>query len=136
MARAIPQLNRLPGQLPPVVQAILRAMRKAAQTFLVLWLLWNIALHAPLCCIVHCHIAPWLIARTASHQRLFVCTFDINTDSPLPPASTLPPVIHTATLTLAILLIVILTAVGWLTPALYSFSRYLAPPPTPPPRSA
>ncbi|MDW8234858.1 MAG: hypothetical protein RMJ54_18960 [Roseiflexaceae bacterium] len=127
----------MPRRLSPIAQAMLRAAGRAAPQVLAALLLWNVALHAPLCCIVHCHIAPWLIARTSSLQKpLFTCTFDTDTHSSLPPASTLPPVTHTAIVTLPILLIVILTAVGWLTPASYTFSHTLAPPPTPPPRSA
>lgn len=137
MARADAQVNDVPGQLPSIVQAMLQTTRRAAPTFLAVLLLWSVALHAPICCIAHCHIAPWLIARTSSQQHpFFNCTFNVDTNSSLPPVSTLPPIIHTAILTLPILLIVLLTAVGWLTPAFYTFSRTLAPPPTPPPRSA
>lgn len=137
MVRAVVQLKRLPERILSIARAMPQTARRAALQALAVMLLWNIALHAPLCCIVHCHIAPWLIARTSAPQQpLFTCTFDVDTNRSLPPVSTLPPVTHTAIITLPILLIVILTAVGWLTHASYTFSRTLAPPPTPPPRSA
>lgn len=137
MARADAQVNDLSERLFPVAQAMLRIVRRAAPNILAALLLWNIALHAPLCCIVHCHVAPWLIIRTSSYQKpFFTCTFNIDTHSSLPPVSALPPVIRTAILTLPILLIVLLTAVGWLTFASDTFSHNPAPPPTPPPRSA
>ncbi len=137
MVRADAQVNGLPGRWFSLAQAILRTTRRAAPHLLTVLLVWNIALHAPLCCIVHCHIAPWLMMRTSSHQKsLFTCTFKDSTDRSLPAVSTLPPVIHAAILTLPLLLSVLITAVGWLTLASYTFSHDLAPPPTPPPRNA
>lgn len=137
MVRASAQLNSLPGRLSLVVQAMVQTARRAAPRVLAILLLWNIALHAPFCCIVHCHVAPWLMTRTSSHQKpSFTCTFNVDTNSSLPPVSALPPVFYPAILTLPIVLIVLLTAVGWLMSVSYTFSRNLAPPPTPPPRSA
>ncbi len=137
MVRADAQVNSLPGRLCSLAQAILRTMRGAAPHLLAVLLVWNIALHAPLCCIVHCHIAPWVMIRTSSHQKpLFTCTFNHDTDKSLPAASTLPPVIHTAILIPLHLLSVVITAVGWLTLASHTFSHDLAPPPAPPPRNA
>lgn len=137
MVRADAQVNSLPGWLSFAAQAMVHTARRAAPQVLAILLVWNIALHAPFCCIVHCHIAPWLMTRTSSHQKpSFTCTFNIDTNSSLPPVSALPPVFHVAILALPIVLIVLLTAVGWLMSVSYTFSRNLAPPPTPPPRSA
>jgi hypothetical protein len=133
------QLKGLPGQAGSIVQAVMHATRRAARHLPALLLIWSIALHAPLCCIIHCHIAPLIVMRSPMWQEsLFVCAFEHVTDAhpSLPPASTLPPVVHVAIVTFPILLTVLLMAVGWLIPVHHTYTHLLAPPPTPPPRSA
>jgi hypothetical protein len=133
------QVKSLPEQAWSIVQAGTPATRRAARHLPALLLIWSIALHAPLCCIIHCHIAPLIVTRSPVQQApLFTCVFEYVTDTypSLPPVSTLPPVVYAAIVTIPMLLIVFLMAVGWLIPVHHTYTHLLAPPPTPPPRSA
>lgn len=137
VARA--QMKSLPEQARSIVQAVMHTTRSTARHLPVLLLLWSIALHAPICCIIHCHIAPLIVTRLPVRlATLFTCTFEHVTDAQpsLPPISALPPVVHAAIVTLPVSLIVLLIAVGWLMPVHHTHTRLLAPPPDPPPRGA
>jgi hypothetical protein len=139
MVVADAQVKSLPEQARLIVQSVTQTTRRDARHLAALLLIWSIALHAPLCCIVHCHIAPLIVTRSPVRQAsLFTCTFEHVTDAhpSLPPVSTLPPVVYAAIVTIPILLIIFLMAVGWLIPVHHTHTHLLAPPPTPPPRSA
>ncbi|PMP75027.1 MAG: hypothetical protein C0183_20450 [Roseiflexus castenholzii] len=139
MVCADAQVGRSPDRTAWIVRAAIHAARRAAQRMLALLLLWNIAFHAPFCCILHCHIAPWFLNRSPARQApLFTCAFEHQSDASasLPPLSALPPIVHAAVITIPVLLVVVLATVGWLTHVSSSFSRILASPSTPPPRSA
>ncbi|NWG19953.1 MAG: hypothetical protein HXY39_06455 [Chloroflexi bacterium] len=117
---------------------VARYGRRVAARVVVLALIWCIGLHAPLCCIVHCHVAPWLLARLSnSAQPQFVCTLDhsANDRDALPPARSLPPVIYSAVIDSCALLTLLLIVTGWLVPAAFAPIFHPVPPPTPPPRS-
>lgn len=113
--------------------------RELAWRVLVLFVLWNISLYAPLFCIIHCHLAPWIIARfvPADHYE-YICAF--GHDAPdssvsLPPVSALPPVIYPAVLVAATLLALILQLIGYFVAPALARSCLSASPPTPPPRT-
>lgn len=103
-------------------------------------LLWCVTLNAPVCCIIHCQLVPWLQQRFASQPvPQFVCVFAGHVqsgDSDAPAPGALPAVIQLIILTALLSLLPPALSRGRITLAPASGQSALLVPTTPPPRCA
>ena len=121
------------------VRARLRPRMDVRRAVLAL-LLWCITVNAPLCCIVHCQLVPWLQRQlTSASTPQFVCVFDYHAhggDSNAPAQTPLPAVVQLAALTALLALLPPAMSRGRITLAPASGQSALLVPTTPPPRFA
>jgi hypothetical protein len=112
--------------------------RRVLLRTLVLFLMWCVTLHAPVVCILHCQVMPWVQQLMIQPLPLFVCDFGertLNSDAPAPSSNHLPEIVHP--IVLATLLLIGYTPFPVsATPIVQESPRYQPLPPlTPPPRS-
>jgi hypothetical protein len=102
-------------------------------------LLWCVTLNAPLCCVIHCQLLPWLQQQfTAASTPRFVCAFDYHAhgESNAPATNPLPTVVQPVVLTTLLSLLPPAQSRGRVTRASASGLSALLMPTTPPPRCA
>ncbi len=119
---------------PPTMHTARRVVLRA----LVLFIFWCVTLHAPVVCILHCQVMPWVQQLMIQPLPLFVCDFGertLNPDTPAPSSNHLPEIVHPVVLATLLLIEHVLLPIS-ATSVVQERPRYQPLPPlTPPPRS-